>query len=93
MMTNNKQEMTNDMIINLVSKQKEESEEEENEVCREVVKKMSHTEGLNAMETAPRYVEHHTCRSFVAEVPMEHSSKEVRNCNYTRDCQRFIMKV
>jgi hypothetical protein len=30
------QEMTNDMIINLVSEQKEESEEEENEVCTEV---------------------------------------------------------
>jgi hypothetical protein len=27
------------------------------EVCTEVVKKMSHTEGLNAMETALRYVE------------------------------------
>jgi hypothetical protein len=24
---------------------------------------------------------HHTCRSFVAEVPTEHSSKEARNCN------------
>jgi hypothetical protein len=30
------QEITNDMIINLVSEQKEESEEEENEVCTEV---------------------------------------------------------
>jgi hypothetical protein len=51
------QEMTNDMIINLVIEQKEESEEEEDEVCIEVVKKMSHTEGLNAIETALRYVE------------------------------------
>jgi hypothetical protein len=33
------QEMLNDMIINLVSEQKEESEEEEDEVCTEVVKK------------------------------------------------------
>jgi hypothetical protein len=32
-------EMTNDMIINLVSKQKEESEEKEDEVFTEVVKK------------------------------------------------------
>jgi hypothetical protein len=32
------QEMANDMIINLVSEQKEESEEE-NEICTEVVKK------------------------------------------------------
>jgi hypothetical protein len=31
--------MTNDMIINLVSEQKEESEEEEDEVCTQVVKK------------------------------------------------------
>jgi hypothetical protein len=31
--------MTNDMIINLVSEQKEESEEEEDEVCTEVIKK------------------------------------------------------
>jgi hypothetical protein len=31
--------MTNDMIINLVSEQKEESEEEKDEVCTEVVKK------------------------------------------------------
>jgi hypothetical protein len=49
--------MTNDMIIYLVSKQKEESEEEEDEVCTEVVKKMSHTEGLNAIEIALRYIE------------------------------------
>jgi hypothetical protein len=33
------QEMTNDMIINLVSEQKEESEEEGDEVCTEVVLK------------------------------------------------------
>jgi hypothetical protein len=33
------QEMTNDMIINLVREQKEESEDEEDEVCTEVVKK------------------------------------------------------
>jgi hypothetical protein len=33
--------MTNDMIINLVSEQNEESEEEEDEFCTEVVKKMS----------------------------------------------------
>jgi hypothetical protein len=51
------QEMTNDMIINLVNEQKEESEEEEDEVCTEVVTKISHTEGLNAIETALRYVE------------------------------------
>jgi hypothetical protein len=51
------QEMTTNMIINLVSKQKEESEEEEDEVCTEVVKKMSHTEGLNAIKTALRSVE------------------------------------
>jgi hypothetical protein len=51
------QEMTNDMIINLVSEQKEESEEEEDEVCTKVVKKISHTEGLNAIETALRFVE------------------------------------
>jgi hypothetical protein len=31
------------MIINLVSEQKEESEEEEDEVCTEVVKKNCHT--------------------------------------------------
>jgi hypothetical protein len=49
--------MTNDMIINLVSEQKEESEEEEDEVCIEVLKKMSHTEGLNAIEKALPYVE------------------------------------
>jgi hypothetical protein len=49
--------MTNDMIINLVSEQKEESEEEEDEVCTEGVRKMSHTEGLNAIETALRSVE------------------------------------
>jgi hypothetical protein len=30
------QEMTNDMIMNLVSEQKVESEEEEDEVCTEV---------------------------------------------------------
>jgi hypothetical protein len=30
--------MTNDMIINLVSKQKEESEEEEDEVCTEALR-------------------------------------------------------
>jgi hypothetical protein len=34
-----RQEMTNDMIINLVSQQKEESKEEEDEVCTEVLKK------------------------------------------------------
>jgi hypothetical protein len=52
------QEMTNDMIINLVSQQKEESkEEEEDEVCTEVLKKISHIEGLNAIETALRYAE------------------------------------
>jgi hypothetical protein len=45
------------MIINLVSEQKEESEEEEDEVCTEVLKKMSHMEGLNAIETALRYIE------------------------------------
>jgi hypothetical protein len=33
------QDITNDMIINLVSEQKEESEEDEDEVCTEVVKK------------------------------------------------------
>jgi hypothetical protein len=44
------------MIVNLVSEQKEESEEEEDEVCTEVLK-MSHMEGLNAIETALRYVE------------------------------------
>jgi hypothetical protein len=33
------QEITKDMIINLVSEQKEENEEEEDEVCTEVVKK------------------------------------------------------
>jgi hypothetical protein len=49
--------MTNDMIINLVSEQKEESEEEKDEVCTEVVKKMTHTEGLNAIKTALRFVE------------------------------------
>jgi hypothetical protein len=49
--------MTNDMIINLVSEQKEESEEEEDEVCTEVVRGMSHTKGLNAIKTALRYVE------------------------------------
>jgi hypothetical protein len=32
------QDMTKDMIINLVWEQKEESEEEEDEVCTEVVK-------------------------------------------------------
>jgi hypothetical protein len=37
--------MANDMIINLVSEQKEEGEEE-SEICTEVVKKMSQTEGL-----------------------------------------------
>jgi hypothetical protein len=36
-MNDDEQEMTNDMIINLVSEQKEESEEED-EVCTEVVK-------------------------------------------------------
>jgi hypothetical protein len=41
-----------------VSEQKEESEVEEDEVCTEVVKKMSHTEGLNAKETALMYVGH-----------------------------------
>jgi hypothetical protein len=51
------QEVTNDMIINLVNEQKEESEEEEDEVCTEVVTKILHTEGLNAIETALRYVE------------------------------------
>jgi hypothetical protein len=45
------------MITNLVSEQREESEEEEDEVSTEVVKKMSHTEGLNAIETSLRYVE------------------------------------
>jgi hypothetical protein len=40
---NEQQEMTNDMIINLVSEQEEESEEEEDEVCTEAVKK-SHTQ-------------------------------------------------
>jgi hypothetical protein len=40
-----------------VSEQKEESEVEEDEVFTEVVKKMSHTEGLNAKETALMYVE------------------------------------
>jgi hypothetical protein len=50
-------EMTNDMIINLVSEQKEESEEEEDEVCTEVVKRMSHTESANAIDTALWYVE------------------------------------
>jgi hypothetical protein len=54
---NEQQEMTNDMIINLVSEQEEESEEEEDEVCTEAVKKKSHTEGLNATETAVWYVE------------------------------------
>jgi hypothetical protein len=34
--------MTNDMIINVVSEQKEESEEEEDEDCTEVVKKVTH---------------------------------------------------
>jgi hypothetical protein len=33
---------------------------------------------------------HHTCRSSVAEAPTEHSIKEVRNCNKTKDCQRFF---
>jgi hypothetical protein len=33
------QEMTNDMIINLVREQKEESEEEGDKICTEVVKK------------------------------------------------------
>jgi hypothetical protein len=50
--------MTNDMIVNLVSVQKEDSEEEEGEVWTEVVKEMSHTGGLNAMETALRCVGH-----------------------------------
>jgi hypothetical protein len=49
--------MTNDMIINLVSEQKEGSEEEEDGVCTEVVRKKSHTEGLNTIETALRCVE------------------------------------
>jgi hypothetical protein len=40
-----------------VSEQEEESEEEEDEVCAEVVNKLSHAEGLNAMETALRCVE------------------------------------
>jgi hypothetical protein len=48
--------MTNDMIVNLLSVQKEDSEEEEGEVWTEVVKEMSHTEGLNAMEAALRRV-------------------------------------
>jgi hypothetical protein len=34
--------MTTDMIINLVSEQKEESEEEEEEVYAEVVKNVTH---------------------------------------------------
>jgi hypothetical protein len=34
--------MTNDMIIILVSEQKEESEEEKDEFCTEVVKKVTH---------------------------------------------------
>jgi hypothetical protein len=34
--------MTNDMIINLVSEQREGSEEDEDEVCTEVVKNVTH---------------------------------------------------
>jgi hypothetical protein len=37
--------MTNDMIINLVSEQKKEIEEEEDEVCAEIVKKKKVTHG------------------------------------------------
>jgi hypothetical protein len=38
--SDDEQEMTNDMIINLVSEQKEENEDEKDEVCTEVTKKM-----------------------------------------------------
>jgi hypothetical protein len=44
---------------------------------------MSDTEGLNTIKTVLSYVEQQdtTPDNLVAEVSMEHSSKEVSNCN------------
>jgi hypothetical protein len=39
--------MTNDMIINLVRERKEESEEEEDEVCTEVIKMQQRSGNCN----------------------------------------------